>query len=324
MILSNKKYVDELSKGSHKKIQVKCDICGREKLLSYKTYLKNLNHGNYYACSNTCSRKQIIKNNPIIINNYKIFSYLIGLFQTDGNLYDSTRNRGKFQIELSKKDADIIYKIKDFLISTNVNCTISTRVKNTNFGVSNSITLSVQKLQFRDLLKQWGVPSGKKSIIISPPLHQKRLSINNYIRGLYDGDGSLGFTKTNFPFVSFTTQSENVKNFLLNFISEITFKPVKDIAKNKRDNVYNFAIYKEDAQLFCKNIYPTNCLSINRKYQLAQNIKNWNRPPKMVISNKKRWDSKQDNYILSHTILESMAVLNRSKKSIQTRLWRIK
>lgn len=31
------------------------------------------------------------------------FDYFIGLFQTDGTLYETTRNRGKIVIELSKK-----------------------------------------------------------------------------------------------------------------------------------------------------------------------------------------------------------------------------
>jgi hypothetical protein len=38
-------------------------------------------------------------------------SYLIGLLQTDGNVYETTRNRGRITLELSEKDCDIIEKI---------------------------------------------------------------------------------------------------------------------------------------------------------------------------------------------------------------------
>jgi len=281
MILSEKEYIDQLTKGSNKKIDVKCDICGKEKLLGYNVYLKNLSHGNYYACSAKCSRKHIIESKPVIINNYNDFSYLIGLFQTDGSLYDDTRNRGKFRIELSIKDSDIIYKIKNILDSMNVNCSISERIRETNFGISDSITLSASELQFRNLLKEWNVPAGKKSNTIEPPFHKKEFSVNDYIRGLYDGDGSVGYTSNNFPFVSFVTKSEKLKDFLINFISEITAKPKKKINRNLRDYIYNITITKEDAIYFCEEIYPSGCLSINRKYENSQKVKSWIRPKDM-------------------------------------------
>lgn len=48
--------VEDLSKGSHVKITVKCGVCGkiRENLM-YKEYLRNLKSGNYYSCKGKCS-----------------------------------------------------------------------------------------------------------------------------------------------------------------------------------------------------------------------------------------------------------------------------
>jgi len=269
--------IKHLTKGSNKKIKVKCDICGKEKELCYSAYIKNISHGNYYACSAKCTRKRMAENKPVTIHNFNEFSYIIGLFQTDGSLYDSTRNRGGFRLELSKKDSDIIHKIYKILKFSNINCSISQRLRETNFGISDSITLKASELQFRNLLKDWGVPAGKKSENIKAPLHKEELIVNDYIRGLYDGDGSLGFIKNKFPFASFTTQSEEIKEFLLDFISKITSKPKKRLNRNKRDNIYNIVITKEDAVLFCEKIYPKNCLSIDRKYQNAQKIKDWKR-----------------------------------------------
>ena len=207
----------------------------------------------------------------------------------------------------------------------NINCSISKRKRTTNFGISDSITLSANELQFRNLLKDWNVPAGKKSQTISPPLHKTELSINDYIRGLYDGDGSLGYTNNGFPYVSFVTQSEAIKEFLINFIYKITLKPIKDPKRNKRDDVYNIVITKEDAIAFCKEIYPHNCLSINRKYINAQEIKKWIRPSTMrKIESRKKWNKEQDKFILSNSIEESMKILNRTKESIEMRLWRLK
>lgn len=47
--------VNDLSKNSAHLINVKCDICGKEKLLKYRRYLKSYNNGGYYSCSNSCN-----------------------------------------------------------------------------------------------------------------------------------------------------------------------------------------------------------------------------------------------------------------------------
>ena len=52
--------VFDLSKGSNYKIKVKCDKCGKEKELTYVKYLKNINNGNYYSCSNKCSNDKCV------------------------------------------------------------------------------------------------------------------------------------------------------------------------------------------------------------------------------------------------------------------------
>jgi len=46
---------NHLSEGSGHKVKVKCDICGKEKMLQYRRYLLSYNNGGYYACSNSCN-----------------------------------------------------------------------------------------------------------------------------------------------------------------------------------------------------------------------------------------------------------------------------
>jgi len=61
-------------------------------------------------------------------------SYLIGLFQTDGNMYKDKKinsNKGKFSLELTIKDSDIIYKIEKF-ITFNHNIKIRRKITNIN------------------------------------------------------------------------------------------------------------------------------------------------------------------------------------------------
>lgn len=253
-------------------------------------------------------------------------SYLIGLFQSDGTMYKGKGNKGRAQIEISVKDEDIIHKIKE-TIPYNYSIRKRTRnivMKEKNY-VHESINISVYNTEFRKFLEENGVPYGKKSKIIDVP-ETKKLSKIDYIRGLFDGDGSLGFTKRGFPFIGFVTESEKIKEYLLNFFSEITQKSKKENNRNQRDNLYNIVIYKEDAVKFCELIYYKNCLSINRKYEIAKNIINWIRPIDMKKRDfeKKKWTKEEDFYILNHNLDESIERLNRTKKSINMRKIRIK
>lgn len=42
-------------------------------------------------------------------------SYMIGLFQTDAHMSKGDRNRGRFVLEISSKDEDIIYKLEKLI-----------------------------------------------------------------------------------------------------------------------------------------------------------------------------------------------------------------
>lgn len=44
----------------------------------------------------------------------KEHAYIIGLLQSDGNLSEYTRNRGRIILELNKKDKSILEKISTF------------------------------------------------------------------------------------------------------------------------------------------------------------------------------------------------------------------
>ena len=60
--------VSDLPKNSTKKVNVKCDVCGEERLLEYRLYLKNYNKYNLYTCYK-CSR---IKYTKTLLNNYGV------------------------------------------------------------------------------------------------------------------------------------------------------------------------------------------------------------------------------------------------------------
>jgi DNA-binding transcriptional regulator WhiA len=195
------------------------------------------------------------------------WSYFLGFIQADGHLQKGNGNKGKLSIELSIKDRDILEKFQSFIPFYSA---IHNRTRTTNYKENyTSCTLSVYNVEFRDILVKWGMLYGKKSNIISPP------SINynsiDYWRGFIDGDGSLGITSHNLPFLSIITNSDKMAKAYIKFLSTITHK-VKTTTRNKRDNVYNIMITKSDMINVARHLYYNGCIALQRKLDIVQFI----------------------------------------------------
>lgn len=246
--------------------------------------------------------------------------YLIGFAQTDGHLYKSPKfNKGNLSIQLKASDQDILYKLQKY-----IPCYSSIRfyTRNTNFKKNyEHVTLYVSNLQFRTFLNEHGIPYGKKSNIIKP---QTQLPFQeDYIRGLIDGDGSLGLTGTQIPFLSFAIASKSVADFFANYVSQYTNK--LKVPCFRKDNTYDITILNEEAQIIANRLYYKDCLALDRKIQKAQSIKIWIRSinhPKRTCQIK-RWTTKEEMFILNHTIEESCKSLNRTTLSIKNKLFKL-
>lgn len=199
-------------------------------------------------------------------------SYLIGFLHADGNLYETTRNRGKLSIEINEKDKDIIDKIQILIGGT-----ISQRNRTTNFGKNRSVVLTQCSLKIRRFLKEKGMIAGKKHLLISAP---RKLSFIHYLRGYFDGDGSIGFTGANEPFISFVISSEELKLQVLNFLKK-KIGIVKKVNRNKRDNVYNIVVKNEAAVCLGKLMYKKASIFLDRKKAKFDLLLKWKRTKKV-------------------------------------------
>jgi hypothetical protein len=245
------------------------------------------------------------------------YSYLLGFLHADGHLSESSRNRGKVSIELNIRDKDICKKFKNLIPFYS---SISYRTRNTNFKTNyTSVVWSVYDLEFRKLLKSWGLTAGKKSDSITQPVDVSEV---DYYRGLIDGDGSLGFTAKGFPFVSLVVSSGFLKDTYLKFLELITGK-LKTSSLNKRDGIYNIVVYKEDAQALINVLYYEGCIALSRKSKIATKILNWKRPKGMKQVFHTPWTKTQDEIVLSNSVKEAAKLLNRTVKSVASRRHRL-
>jgi hypothetical protein len=248
------------------------------------------------------------------------FAYMFGFIQTDGSMYKNTRNRGRVSIEIKSSDEYILEKFASIIPYS---CSITQRTRNTNFKDNyKSSTLSVCSFDFRNELLSLGIPYGKKSDIVTIP--SCNFSKIDYFRGVIDGNGSLGLTSKNIPFISLITASGKFANEYLRFVFDTTGKQ-KTTSRNTRDGVYNIALFSEDAQKMVSMLYYNKCLALPRKIKNAYDVINWVRPNNMVkiCFERHKWVKDDDDYVLSHTIEESMEFLKRTRKSIAIRKYRL-
>lgn len=204
-------------------------------------------------------------------------SYIYGLLLADGNIYLSNArdrkkdNRGRVSLELNSKDRDIIIKLFELIPNSH----IRERTRDTNFK-KNYTTCSFVNCQkeFREWLFTCGFPKENKTFNAAPPVVE--YSEKDFWRGFIDGDGSIGITARNIPFVSIVTYSEYLKNAYLDYLFRI-YGLKKKSSRNKRDNVFNIMITNEKAVHFIKDLYLNSELYLDRKYNKAIELQSWTR-----------------------------------------------
>lgn len=247
-------------------------------------------------------------------------AYLFGFIQADGHLRRIKGLKGSIAIELGWQDKCLLERFSEVIPYYS---SVTKRTRKTNFkDAHKSAQWTAYSLEFRQQLIALGMPEGQKSGVIAPP--QVNFSKPDYYRGIIDADGALGLTANEFPFLSLTTDSEALAQGFIGFIEEVTGK-LKTTTRNTRDGIYNVAVYKEDAQALVTTMYYEGCLGLPRKIEKAKQVIEWIRPLSMKkIDNRKFWSSKEDSFILNHSIKDSMSTLGRSEKSISLRLWRLR
>lgn len=248
-------------------------------------------------------------------------AYFFGFAQTDGSLYAGIGQKGRFSIELSVRDEAVLHS---FAAMFDVHSRVSYRQRTTNFGPHRSAVWTVSDLAFRRELVALGLPSGRKAATVAPPTC--RVSVRDYLRGLVDGDGSVGFTSTGRPFISFVTASRPLAEFFCAQALAVAGAH-RTPGRTTRDSVFNPMVAGDPAVPFAAWLYPEGCLALDRKRQSAALVATWTRPVGMrarPASGSRRWTAAEDAAVFTGSVREAASRLGRSERSVTMRRVRLR
>ena len=249
-------------------------------------------------------------------------AYFLGLLATDGHIAESTRNRGRVSFELSAIDGSIL---RTLAARIPYRAHLSVRQRTTNFARNHiSVVLNFHDLQLRHQLRDLGFGPGRKSSIIAPP--RQPYNERGFWRGVLDGDGSLGMTGQNRPFVSLVTASETLRNAYVDFMHR-TVGARPNPQRNQRDRVYNIVVFTETALQIVAELYSEDMIAIPRKLEAARFLSQWRRPPgsRRRTFECRRWSEEEDAVVLGGDPLATIAVkLRRTTCSVNLRRWRLR
>ncbi|MFS8204788.1 hypothetical protein ACLVWQ_39720 [Streptomyces sp. CWNU-52B] len=249
------------------------------------------------------------------------YAYMFGFLQADGHLAKGTGQKGRLTVEINVRDIEVL---REFQRLTPYNSSITERTRSTNFAESHhSATWTLCALEARTKLNELGLPYGRKSTKIAPP-HVEHSS-RDYLRGIIDADGSVGYTSKGFPFISLTTASTAIGTYLCQYANQVTGAE-RLIKRNTRDGIYNILYLMETAQALSKHLYYPDCIALDRKRTAADSLTSWTRPATMRAPYaKRRWNEHEDRILLEHSKATSAAeALNRTVQSCGLRLWRLR
>lgn len=194
-------------------------------------------------------------------------AYILGLLYADG-----TNLIGKaVQIGLQENDKNILYQIRDLIYSDDVKPPLSEVVKKSK-NHKTIYKLSIDSVDISESLLNHGLYPNKAKIIKFPHFLDKKL-YRHFIRGFFDGDGSITM-KTYF---TITSASEIFLRDMLEIILKDCGFTRKKLSYDKRGTWQIVIGGRNQIRVLYHYLYDNSNLKIERKYKRFQKILNINK-----------------------------------------------
>lgn len=193
--------------------------------------------------------------------------YFLGLLCTDGHI-QIIKKKSMYKLIIFTSNNDEKEMISH-LMNELFNRKTSIREKNYGFSVRPNYEISIYSKDICNFLCGIGIPFGAKSLtIILPDIIKKAESrfFWNFIRGIFDGDGSIINTPKSYAF-KIASGSEKFLDDLKNAFLERGFSP---ILRKERENLWVLRLNKKTE---IDHIY--HLIYSNAKYFYLRKKLNW-------------------------------------------------
>ena len=240
----------------HKNIR----ICSNDLGICQETIRKTLVRNDIPRLGHTCD---LLKNDRYFQHiDSEDKAYFLGFILADGNI-SKTSNR--VSIQLNIKDKYILEKFKHCINSSN--SIRDYKVFDKRKNKFNEITVfQVSSKNIISDLKDNGIDFNKSKYFYYTKISQNKY-FNHFLRGVFDGDGSI--SNNNIQLIS-----------TFEFLEYINVKYLSNkynfIQINKNLNIYRLYIYDKSTKIDLLNfIYKDSTIYLKRKYDLYQDVINY-------------------------------------------------
>lgn len=227
----------------------------RRILLDNKIHIRS--RGEAAQISNVQRRKHNVNDDYFSIENSNM-AYLLGFLASDGTI-DKKNNRIK--IGLSSVDRDFLVTIKNEL---NCESNIFDYVTSNGYPVS-ELCFTSKKIK-QELLKYNIIPN--KTFCFKFPKNLKREYWIDFIRGYFDGDGSISTSGPSAIKWQICSVTKDVLQTIIDFFYEEykIEKPCILERKSSKHKVYYFQYSSVPTRKIFSILYSKDCLKLPRKY----------------------------------------------------------
>lgn len=186
-------------------------------------------------------------------------AYILGFLASDGNV---AKKENRIQIQLAEYDKEILEKINNELGNTR-----PIKICPRNDGHTDNAVLTFYSSTIKKDLAHYNIIPEKTSVL-KPPYFLQQKYIISYIRGYFDGDGSIHEANNTIAF-TIGGVSKEVLEWMRSYLAE-TYSIVNNgLYKQPLPSgktFYNLTYYGEKAKQIYSLLYNNNGLFMERKY----------------------------------------------------------
>lgn len=185
-------------------------------------------------------------------------AYWLGYICADATIYNKTNtDSGILKIETKKEDEEIVQKFKQDIDSThNIK-----HYKNKHFDNYECSRLVLKSNKLVENLQLYGIGSNKSLTLQFPNNMKQSQFLNAFIRGYFDGDGSICLYSTGI----FDIKILGTKSFLEDIK---TLTNIQCRISQPKGNIYELRISKnKERKKFLTFIYKNSTIHLQRKFE---------------------------------------------------------